>query len=95
MDAYRLKGKGVAQWEDVPRPAASSGGVVVALQANGICRSDLHVLRGPLRLSRFVGLPNRHAIGTSFPRSRRRRDRVLHPAFVSRGVSDALIEQGI
>jgi threonine dehydrogenase-like Zn-dependent dehydrogenase len=49
MDAYRLKSQGVAAWEEVPRPKASAGEVLVALKANGLCRSDVHVLRGTLR----------------------------------------------
>lgn len=49
MDAYRLKGQGVARWEEVPRPSPSAGEVVVAMKANGLCRSDLHALHGVLR----------------------------------------------
>lgn len=49
MDAYRLKGKGIAQWEDMQRPSPAPGQVLVALKANGVCRSDIHVLRGTLR----------------------------------------------
>ncbi len=49
MRAYRLTGPGIAAFEDVPRPQARPGEVVVALRANGLCRSDLHALRGTLR----------------------------------------------
>ena len=49
MDAYRLRGKGVAGWEEVPRPTPSAGEVLVSLKANGLCHSDIHVLRGTLR----------------------------------------------
>ncbi len=49
MDAYRQTGKGVAKWEVVPRPTPAPGEVLVAMKANGVCRSDVHVLRGTLR----------------------------------------------
>lgn len=49
MDAYRFKAKDVAVWEDVPRPAAGAGEVLVAIKANGLCRSDVHALRGVLK----------------------------------------------
>jgi threonine dehydrogenase-like Zn-dependent dehydrogenase len=49
MDAYRFKSKDVAGWEQVPRPTPSAGEVLVALRANGLCRSDVHVLRGVLK----------------------------------------------
>ena len=49
MEAYRLKAKDVARWEEVPRPTPSAGEVLVALKANGLCRSDVHVLRGVLK----------------------------------------------
>ncbi|HYM39568.1 MAG TPA: zinc-binding dehydrogenase [Thermoplasmata archaeon] len=49
MDAYRLKAKDVAQWEDVPRPTPSAGEVLIAIKANGLCRSDVHALRGVLK----------------------------------------------
>jgi threonine dehydrogenase-like Zn-dependent dehydrogenase len=49
MDAFRFKGIGVARWEQVPRPFPSAGEVLVAMKANGLCRSDVHVLRGILK----------------------------------------------
>lgn len=49
MDAYRLKAKDVAGWEDVPRPVPKAGEVLVAIKANGLCRSDVHALRGVLK----------------------------------------------
>ncbi len=49
MDAYRFKGKDVARWEHLPRPTPSGGEVLVALKANGLCRSDVHALRGVLK----------------------------------------------
>lgn len=49
MDVYRLRGKGVAGWEKAPLPEPSAGEVLVAIRANGLCHSDLHVLRGTLK----------------------------------------------
>ncbi len=49
MEAYRLRAKDVAQWEHVPRPTPSPGEVLVVLKANGLCRSDVHALRGVLK----------------------------------------------
>jgi D-arabinose 1-dehydrogenase-like Zn-dependent alcohol dehydrogenase len=49
MLAYRLKKPGIAAFEDVPRPQAAPGEIVVAIQVNGLCRSDLHALRGTLK----------------------------------------------
>jgi D-arabinose 1-dehydrogenase-like Zn-dependent alcohol dehydrogenase len=49
MDAFRFKAKDVARWEEVPRPTPSAGEVLVAIKANGLCRSDLHALRGVLK----------------------------------------------
>lgn len=48
MDAYRLKAKDIAGWEQVPRPVPKAGEVLVALKANGLCHSDIHALRGVL-----------------------------------------------
>lgn len=44
--AYRLKGKDRASFEDVPKPRARPGEVVIAIRANGLCRSDIHHLHG-------------------------------------------------
>ncbi len=49
MDAYRLKAKDIAQWEQVPKPIPAAGEVLVSLKANGLCRSDVHALRGVLK----------------------------------------------
>ncbi len=49
MDAFRLRAKDVAGWEHVPPPNPSAGEVLVSLKANGLCRSDIHVLRGVLK----------------------------------------------
>jgi len=44
--AYRLKGKDRAAFEEVPKPRAQPGEVVIAIHANGLCRSDIHHLHG-------------------------------------------------
>ena len=49
MDAYRLRAKDVAGWEQVPRPTPGAGEVLVAIKANGRCRAAVHALRGLLK----------------------------------------------
>ncbi len=49
MDAFRFKAKDVARWEQVPRPNPAAGEVLIDIRANGLCRSDVHALRGVLR----------------------------------------------
>ncbi len=49
MDAFRLRAKDVAGWEKVPPPVPAAGEVLVSVKANGLCRSDVHALRGVLK----------------------------------------------
>ncbi len=49
MYAYRLRAPGEASLEEAPHPKPRPGEVVVGLRANGLCRSDLHFLRGLLK----------------------------------------------
>lgn len=48
MLAFRWKAVNLASLEDVPRHVPGPGEAIVALRANGVCRSDLHFLRGVL-----------------------------------------------
>ncbi len=52
------------QIEDVPRPVATPGHVVLHVRACGVCRTDLHIVQGdlPPLLSRLI--PGHQIVGT-------------------------------
>ena len=47
MRAVLFRGEGRLEIADVPDPVADADGVIVRVEASGICGSDLHTLRGP------------------------------------------------
>lgn len=52
MLALRFHGPRDLRLDTVPRPAAAPGGLVVEVQASGVCGSDLHFLDGSARTGR-------------------------------------------
>jgi propanol-preferring alcohol dehydrogenase len=49
---------------DVPTPRPGPGQVLVAVAANGICRTDLHVIEGELPSPKLPLIPGHQIVGT-------------------------------
>ena len=64
MRAMVLKQIGSAlQAQDVPRPVAGDGELLLEVKACGICRTDLHVVDGDLREPALPLIPGHQIVG--------------------------------
>lgn len=50
--------------EQVPRPSAEAGRLLVRVKACGVCRTDLHVIEGELQPRRHPIIPGHQIVGT-------------------------------
>ena len=51
------------RYEDVERPAAREGGLVVRVEACGVCRTDLHLLDGDIEPPVLPVIPGHEVVG--------------------------------
>lgn len=61
--AWSTRGDGVLRPVEVDAPEPSPGEVLVAVEACGVCRTDLHVVRGELPARRPAVVPGHEVVG--------------------------------
>ncbi len=63
FEAARATAEEFVRVEDVPRPVAGPGEVVLRVLACGVCRTDLHIVEGDLRAVRPRIVPGHQIVG--------------------------------
>ena len=64
MRAMRIEAPGVLRAAELPEPEPAAGQVLVRVHACGVCRTDLHLLDGEVRIPRPPVVPGHQIVGT-------------------------------
>jgi propanol-preferring alcohol dehydrogenase len=64
MRAMRIEAPGVLRAAEPPEPEPAAGQVLVRVHACGVCRTDLHLLDGEVKIPRPPVVPGHQIVGT-------------------------------